>query len=68
MALDLLRHLEGEVGAAVVHGQQQPLQVNPGVQPPLDNADGGQKIAQPLQGVVLTLHRHQDGVRRAETV
>ena len=68
MALDLLRHLEGEVGAAVVHGQQQPLQVNPGVQPPLDNADGGQKIAQPLQGVVLTLHRYQHGIRCAQGV
>ena len=68
VTLDLLRHLHGQVGPAVVHGEQQALQTDGGVQPALDNADGGEQIAQPLQGVILALDGHQHRVCRAEAV
>ena len=68
VALDLLRHLEGEVGPAIVHGQQQPLQGDGGVQPPLHDADGGQQVAEAFQGIVFALDRHQHGIRRAQAV
>ena len=36
VALDLLRYLKGEVGTAVEHGEQNPLQREGGIQSPLD--------------------------------
>ena len=68
VAFDLLRHLHGEIGTAVVHGEYHPLQGNFGVEGSLDNANGGEKVAEPLQGVVLTLHRYQYGIRCTQGV
>ena len=68
VALDLLGHLHGQVGAAVVHGQQQTLDLDGRVQPAFDNADGGDQVAQALQGIVLTLDGHQDRVGGAQAV
>ena len=56
------------VGPAIVHGQQQPLQGDGGVQPPLHDADGGQQVAEAFQGIVFALDRHQHGIRRAQAV
>ena len=68
VALHLRRHLEGQVGAAVEHGQQHALQSQLGVHLPLYQPDGGQQIAESLQGVILTLHRHQQRTGGAQGV
>ena len=68
VALDLLRHLEGQVGAAVKHGEQHALHGQLGVQAPLHQADGGQQVAEALQGVVLALDGDQQGPGGAQGV
>ena len=68
VALDLLGHLHAQVGPAVVHGQQDPLQADAGVQGPLHQPDGAQQVAESLQGVVLTLDGYQHRVGGAQPV
>ena len=68
VALDLFRHLEGQIGAAVEHGQQHPLDGQLGVESPLDQPHCGQQVAEALQGVVLALHRDQQGAGGAQGV
>ena len=63
-----LLHVFGEARPPVVHGQQQSLQLQTGVQPLLDQADGVHQVAEALQGVKFALHRHQNPVRRAQGV
>ena len=55
VALDLLRHLEGQVCPPVVHGEDHALQLQGGVQALLGQADGVQQVGKALQGVVLAL-------------
>ena len=66
--LDLLRHLEGQVGPPVVHRQHHALQLQGGVEPLLRQPDGIQQIAQPLQGVILALDGNQQGVGGAQPI
>ena len=68
VALDLLGHLHGQVGASIVHGEDHALQINALVEGPLDDADGGEEVAQALQGVILALDRDHDGVGGAQGV
>ena len=68
VSLHLFRHLDGQVGAAVVHGQQHPFDGDAGVELLLHDADGGQQVAQSLQGVILALNRDQHRVRRTQAV
>ena len=66
--LDLLRHLNRQIGPAVKHGQQHPLQLQLGIQCPPDRPDGVHQVTEPLQGKILALHRHQGAVCGAEAV
>ena len=68
MALDLLGHLHGQVGAGVEHGEDHALHGDAWIQGPLDDADGAQQVGETLQGIVLTLHRHQHGIGGAQGV
>ena len=66
--LHFLRHLQGQIGPPVKHGQQHAVQFQPGIQGPADDPHRVHQIAEALQSVVFALHRHQDGVRGAEGV
>ena len=68
VVLHFLRHLHGQVGAAVEHGQQHAFQGQFGVQGPPHDADGVHQVAEALQSEILSLDRHQNTVGGAEGV
>src|SRR4028119_1250266 len=68
VAADLLGHVAAEVGAVVVHGQNDPGDVQTGIQPLLDALDGGDQLADPFQGEVLALQRDDHPVGGGERV
>src|SRR5689334_20539353 len=57
---DLLR----EIQAVVIHGQEHPLDLQGRIEALLHQANRSEQMAQPLQGVVLALHRDQHGPGR----
>ncbi|CAN4028075.1 RNA polymerase sigma factor sigM, partial [Dysosmobacter welbionis] len=68
VVLHFLRHLQGQIGPPVKHGQQHAVQFQPGIQGPADDPHRVHQVTEALQSVVFALHRHQDGVRGAEGV
>src|SRR5574340_1144549 len=68
MLLDLVRHLLRQCAARVVHHAQQALDLDARVEPLFDFFDGGDQIGQPLQRVILALHRNQHRLRRGKGV
>ena len=64
----LIGHLQGEVGATVVHGEDDPFHLKMAVQVTGAELDAGHQIRDSLQGVVFTLHRDQDPVRSHERI
>ena len=65
---NLLGHLGGEVGSAIEHGQCHAKNFKPGIHPLFHHPQGAHKVAEPLQGEILALHRHQNPVRRAQAI
>ena len=68
MLTHLLRHLEGQVGASIVHGQQNRANAKLGIQMLLDHLNILEQLTQALEGVVLALNRNQDLLGRHEGV
>ena len=68
VALDLLGDLHGEVGAPIEHRQQHTLQLQPRVHAAAHDAHGVHQIGKALERVILALHGHEQGVRRAQRV
>ena len=68
VVLYFLRHLQGKICPPIKHGQKNALQLQPGIQRPADDADGVHQVAESLQGEIFPLDRHQNGIRRAESV
>ena len=60
MLTHLLRHLERQVGAGIVHGQQNRADAQLRVQVLLNHLNILQQLAQTFQCVVLALDRNQD--------
>ena len=67
-SLQLLGHLNGQVGSTVEHGQQHALERQLRVHVFLDHAHGRHQLAQSLERVILALERNQKAVRCAQAV
>jgi hypothetical protein len=61
-------HLVRQVRPLVEHAEQDPLQLQARVIGRAHAIDGGHQMAQPLEGVVLALHRDQHRVGRDQRV
>ena len=68
VVLHFLRHLQSQIGAAVEHGEQNALQLQPGIQGAPDNAHCVHQVGKALQSVVFPLYGHQNGIRGAQCV
>ena len=68
MSLHLVVYLVGQPQSAVVHGEQESLYLEPGVQFAFDYLDGVEQLADSLQCEVLTLHGYDYRVGRRERV
>lgn len=66
MASRLGGDLGGEVGSAVIHGQEDTFEFEIRVEVVADEIERGEQLGQPLQGVVLALQRdeHRSGRRQ----
>src|SRR3712207_717316 len=64
----LFGYLMGQVGARVEHGEQDPADLEPGVELLPHHPDALHELRQALEGVVLALYRYEDLVRGAESV
>src|SRR5690606_31411903 len=64
----LLGHLPGQVEATIVHGEENTFDVEPGVQPSLDETDRIQQLAQPFERIELALDGNQHRIRSGERV
>jgi hypothetical protein len=68
MAAHLVGDLVGQLGAPVVHGQQDRRHVQVGVEVRAHEVDVRQQLPEPLQRVVLALDRDQHLVRGDQRV
>jgi hypothetical protein len=64
----LIEHIPGEIGAAVVERRQQPEDPQVAVQLEADGVDDLDEVGQTLHRVVLRLDRDDDAVRCHETI
>ena len=64
----LLGHLVGEIGPAVEHGENHAEQLQAGIELFLHGPQGVHQVGKTFQGVILTLHRDNDGIRSTQGV
>src|SRR5882672_4800411 len=64
----LRQNLLRQVEPIVEHREQHALDLEPGIERLLDQPDRAQQMTQPLERVVLALHRNEDGPRGGEGV
>lgn len=62
VALHLVVDLAGQAQAAVIHREQETLDLELRVEFALDDLDGVEQLADALQGEILTLHGDDDAV------
>jgi len=65
---ELRRHVLPEGVSRVVHGAQQPFDLEPRIEVRADLADRLHEIRQPFERVILALHRDQHRIGGAEPV
>lgn len=68
MLCDLIGYLGREAGARIVHGQDNTEHLKARVEDAAKETQGVAQLPEPLERVVLTLDRDQDGVRRGKAV
>src|SRR5660397_51475 len=68
MRTDLLYHLGRKTGPRVIHGHQQTGDLEPRVEAGTDRLDRLHKLAEALEGVVLTLNRDNYFISRHKCV
>ena len=68
VALQLLINLVGEPETGVIHGEQEALDAQAGIELGLDDADGVEQLADALQCEILGLDRNDDAVGRGQGV
>lgn len=65
---NLRHHLLRQVQPTVIHGQQNPFQLQCAVIQPFDLPDGGHQLGQAFQSVILALDGYEQGIGRAQGV
>ncbi len=68
MGPDLVGHLLGQLGPAVVHGEHDGGHLEPLIEVRLDQVHVSQKLPEAFQGVVLALDGHEHLVRGSQAV
>ncbi len=68
MLAHIRRHLGGQIVAAVIHCQHNPLDFQGFVEVAPHQLDGAHQLGQTLEGKELRLQRHQHGIRRGHGV
>src|SRR5688572_6583784 len=66
--LDLVTDLQRHAGAAVEHGEYDPLDNQPRIQALTNELDGFEKVRESLERVELALHRHEHAVGGHESI
>ena len=68
MLQQLGRHFGRQSASSIVHGSQQPLDVEIGVDHIPHVLHGPHQVREPLQGIVFTLHGDQNAIRRHQRI